>query len=243
MSTCYVSGRYDGRFTESDVPHDATFNNAYERSKHLAEAAVREEADDEMAVTIYRPSIVVGDTSTGYTQKYDGLYFLLRLLEVQPPVAFVPRIGDPDSVEFNVVPRDYVVDAMVYLSSLDESAGETYHLCDPNPPSVARLFGLCGRATGRMVLQVPVPKKPFETAVTLGRYFGMIDIDPAAIDYLDLPTTYTAAKTRRALSDTSISPPPLSSYLDELVTFMRAHPTPPTTPADLDGQPSREEHR
>jgi nucleoside-diphosphate-sugar epimerase len=72
FSTCYVSGRYAGPFSEDDLEVGAPFNNYYEETKHLAEADVRRRMAAGIPATIYRPSIVVGDSCTGETQKFEG---------------------------------------------------------------------------------------------------------------------------------------------------------------------------
>ena len=136
VSTCYVSGRYEGEFTEDALEVGQEFRNHYEETKYEAELLVRKAMADGIPATIYRPGIVVGDSQTGATQKYDGPYFLATFLARQPSVAVVPAVGDADSVRVCLVPRDFVVGAMDELSVLDESAGRTYALVDPDPPTV-----------------------------------------------------------------------------------------------------------
>ena len=87
FSTCYVSGRYAGPFGEDDLEVGAPFNNYYEETKHEAEAEVRRRMAAGLPATIYRPSIVVGDSRTGETQKFDGPYFVMQWLLRQPMVA------------------------------------------------------------------------------------------------------------------------------------------------------------
>ena len=112
VSTCYVSGRHDGVFREDDLDSGQAFRNHYESTKHEAELLVRRAMAAGLPATIYRPGIVVGDSRTGETQKYDGPYFLATFLRRQPPVAVVPSVADPDRVRFCLVPRDFVIDAM-----------------------------------------------------------------------------------------------------------------------------------
>src|SRR6185295_13240080 len=76
VSTCYVSGRYQGVFAESDLEKGQTFNNYYEETKYLAEVEVQRRMREGLPATIYRPSVVVGDSTSGATQKYDGPYFV-----------------------------------------------------------------------------------------------------------------------------------------------------------------------
>merc|ERR1711862_773430 len=65
VSTCYVSGTYDGRFRETDLEVGQSFNNFYEETKYLAELEVKKcIQDDNLPCTIYRPAIVVGDSVT-----------------------------------------------------------------------------------------------------------------------------------------------------------------------------------
>jgi thioester reductase-like protein len=79
VSTCYVSGRYAGVFTEDDLDAGQSFNNHYEETKQLAEVDVRQRMG-RIPITVYRPSVVVGDSATGATQKFDGPYFVMQWL-------------------------------------------------------------------------------------------------------------------------------------------------------------------
>ncbi len=145
VSTCYVSGRYAGTFSEDDFDKGQAFNNPYEETKYLAEVEVRARMRGGLPATIYRPAIVVGDSRTGATQKYDGPYFLIRWLLRQPGIAVLPVVGRPSLTRMNVVPRDYVVDAVSYLSGLDASVGKVYQLSDPAPMTVSELIEVVGR--------------------------------------------------------------------------------------------------
>ena len=80
VSTCYVSGRYEGEFPEDALEEGQAFRNHYEETKYEAELLVRKAMADGVPPTIYRPGIVVGDSETGDTQKYDGPYFLATFL-------------------------------------------------------------------------------------------------------------------------------------------------------------------
>ena len=71
-----------------------------------------------LAATIYRPTVVVGDSRTGATQKYDGPYFVIRWLLRQSQVAFMPVVGEPAKFRLNVFPRDFVVSSIAYFSWL-----------------------------------------------------------------------------------------------------------------------------
>jgi thioester reductase-like protein len=179
---------------------------------------------DGLSATIYRPAIAVGDSTTGETAKYDGLYYLLKLLDRQPRVALAPVHPPSHRYEFNVVPRDFVVDAIANLSAREDTGGTTYQLCNPNPPTVRQLLGLCGEALERRVVRVPIHARLGRQALDrVGGLARALAVAPASLDYLAHPTRYVAPNTRRALSETDISCPPLASYIDELVAYMHDH--------------------
>jgi len=225
VSTCYVSGRYCGPFHETDLDVGQRFNNFYEETKFLAEVEVAEARDGGMPTTVYRPAIVVGDSRTGDTQKFDGPYFLLQWLVRQPrDWALVPLVGDPTMVRFNMVPSDFVIDAIDHLSALDASAGRTYQLADPRPLTVDGLLDEMCRAVGKRGIRVPLPRRlttwALGTIEPLARYVG---IPADAVDYFVHPTHYDTAATDRDLAGSGIACPPVPDYLPTLVAFMTAH--------------------
>ena len=231
VSTCYVSGRWAGIFREGDLHLGQTFNNRYEETKYLAEGVVQRRMKQGFPVTIYRPAVVVGDSRTGVTQKYDGPYYFIRLLLRQPRIAVMPVVGDPTMVRANVVPRDFVVDAMAHLSGIPESRGEVYHLADPSPLTVDEMLDEVGRATRREVVRLPLPRKLAKGALrNLPGVRSLIRIPPEAIDYLVHPTHYTSRNTLRDLEGTGIRVPSFPDYVDALVSFVREHPDVPPDP-------------
>ncbi|WP_440006243.1 SDR family oxidoreductase [Halomicrococcus sp. SG-WS-1] len=225
VSTCYVSGRYDGRFTGDDLVEGQRFNNFYETTKYLAEVEVQDRMADGLPATVYRPAIVVGDSDTGATQKYDGPYYLLRWLLRQPSVATVNTVLGASDCELNVVPRDFVVDAIVHLSDREDAVGDVYQLCDPDPLTVAEMVDVLADATDRRVFRVPLPKCAVKGALeVVPGARRLTGIEPATIDYFDHPTRYDGEATRDALAGTDVECPPFASYVDEMVAFVRDHP-------------------
>ena len=226
VSTCYVSGRYAGEFPEDELRLGQPFRNHYESTKYDAERLVRAAMDDGLPATVYRPGIVVGDSATGETQKFDGPYFLASFLRRQPgPVALVPRVGDPDRVRVCLVPRDFVVDAMDTLSGLEESVGRTYALTDPRPPTVREVVDRFSRRLGKRVVWVPLPLGP--THLLVDRVPGaerLMGLPAEAVDYFASPTTYSTTSTDRDLEGTGVQCPAFADYADRLLDFMLAHP-------------------
>jgi thioester reductase-like protein len=224
VSTCYVSGRHDGEFTADHLAEGQQFNNHYETTKFLAELDVQRRMDEGLPATVYRPGIVVGDSRTGQTQKYDGPYYVLRSLLRQPDLAVLPTVGDPERVDANLVPRDFVVDAIAHLSALDRSEGEVYQLANPDPPTVAELLSLFERATGKRALRVPLPKAAFKSFLRRPLGQRIVPIEPNAVDYFDLPTRHTCETTMRDLEGSGIECPRVEEYVDAMVAYVREHP-------------------
>lgn len=225
VSTCYVSGPYAGEFREDSLDEGQTFRNHYESTKYEAELLVRKAMADGLPVTIYRPGIVVGDSRTGATQKYDGPYFVAAFLRRQPFIAVVPRLADPDAVRTCVVPRDFVIDAMDELSVLDRSVGRTYALTDPNPPTAREVADTFARHLHKRLVWLPLPlgltRLVARTVPGAQRLSGL----PAEmIDYFASPTTYSTVNTVTDLAGTGVTCPPFESYAGRLLDFMRSHP-------------------
>jgi thioester reductase-like protein len=225
VSTCYVSGRHAGIFRESDLDVGQRFNNFYEETKFLAEVDVAEARDGGMPTTVYRPAIVVGDSHTGDTQKFDGPYFLLQWLVRQPrALAPVPYVGDPTMVRFNMVPSDFVIGAIAHLSGLEASAGRTYQLADPRPLTVDELLDEMCRATGRRGVRIRLPHRLTTWALDhvppLQRYIG---IPASAVEYFVHPTHYDTSSASADLAGSGVACPPVADYLPTLVRFMTDH--------------------
>jgi thioester reductase-like protein len=225
VSTCYVSGRHAGIYTEGDLEKGQAFNNFYEETKYLAEVDVRARMSRGLPATIYRPAVVVGDSATGATQKYDGPYFVIQWLLRQPiDLAIMPTVGDLRA-EFNVVPRDFVLAAIDHLSGRPESKGKTYQLADPAPLRVSQILTETARATGKRLVRVPLTRNLAKAAIQhVPGVYQLMRIPAPAIDYFVHPTHYDTRNVLADLQGSGISCPPFPSYVDRLVAFMREHP-------------------
>lgn len=224
VSTCYVSGRYEGEFPEDHLEMGQELRNHYESTKYDAERLVRAAMAEWLPATIYRPGIVVGDSTTGATQKYDGPYFLATLMRRQPRVALVPAVGDADEVRVCLVPRDFVLDAMDVLSVDEATIGRTFALTDPDPPTVRELVDTFARHLHKRVVWVPLPVGLTRAAVALPGMSTLLGLPAESVEYFASPTTYSTANTTSALEGTGVSCPPFADYAGRLVEFMLAHP-------------------
>ena len=219
VSTAYVSGRARGVFRETDLDLGQGFKNHYEETKFLAEVEV---VRSRLPRTIYRPGVVVGDSKTGETAKFDGPYFVLRAMERLPSRGVFVRLG-PGSGTVNVVPVDFVVEALARLSAAPQGLGKTYHLTDPRPHSSLEISRMFARAIDKKFVYLPVPMalaKAFFAPRRVQDFFGL----PAqALDYFGDPVRHDAAQATRELSALGIACPDLADYVPRLVAFYRRH--------------------
>ena len=223
VSTCYVSGAYEGEFTEDMLEEGQKFQNHYEETKYEAERLVREAMADGLPATIYRPGIVVGDSRTGETQKYDGPYVVAVYMKRLPGVAFLPDVDK--SVKASLVPRDYVIAAMDTLSVLDRSEGKTYQLTDPDPPTAREVAEIFGKHLGKRLVWLPIPVSAVRGLIgTVPGMTLLTGLPAETLDYFMLPTTYGTANAVADLEGTGVSCPRFRDYAGKILDFMAAHP-------------------
>jgi thioester reductase-like protein len=219
VSTAYVSGRAKGVFRESDLDVGQSFKNHYEETKFLAEMDVVKSG---VPATVYRPSIVVGDSQTGETAKFDGPYFVMSAMERLPSPGVFPRIGSGASV-VDLAPVDFVIEALARLATTSASRGKTYHLTDPDPPTALEIARLLARALGKRFAYVPVPPRVAAAAFrprAVQEFFGM---PVQTLDYFDHPCRHDATEALRALGPMGVHCPPFAAYVDRLVRFYRTN--------------------
>jgi thioester reductase-like protein len=141
VSTAYVCGLRDGVVGENELDVGQEFGNDYERSKVEAERLVRD-ADHLDTVTVHRPSIIVGDSRTGFTSTYHGLFAILHLghtLLTRVPLgstsgpALLALIGVEGHHGKNFVPVDWVSAVITHAVQTPAARGNTYHLTHPQP--------------------------------------------------------------------------------------------------------------
>ncbi len=225
VSTCYVSGKYEGVFRETDLEQATVFNNFYESSKHAAEKAVRDAMKKGLPAAIFRPAIVVGNSRTGETQKFDGPYFVMQWLLRQGKRALLPRLGDPDRYTINLVPSDFVIDAIAALCADPTTTGKTFQLADPAPLSIRDTVRVIAEACEKQLIEIPLPKWLAKSAV--GGIPGLeswLGIPRSSLDYFVHPTSYDATNATSHLAKAGIHCPRFDEYVPRLVRFMKENP-------------------
>ena len=230
VSSIAAAGLYDGVFREDMFEEAEDLDHPYFRTKHVAEGIVR--AECKRPWRIYRPGFVVGDSKTGYIDKIDGPYYFFKLIQkmrnMLPP--WVPTIGI-EGGRINIVPVDFVADALDYLAHKKGLDGKCFHLTDPEPYRIGEVMNIFARSAhapqmtmrinARMFGFIPAPilygigsLSPIKRMVRA--VLKDLGIPKDAFDFINWPTRYDNREAAKALKGSGIAVPPLDSYADKL---------------------------
>jgi thioester reductase-like protein len=256
ISTAYVAGEHAGCFSEDDLDHGQGFRNSYEQSKFEAECLVHRSMRA-LPVTIFRPSIIVGEQQSGWTASFNVLYWPLRAFSRGTYVALPGRYESP----VDVVPVDYVADAVFALSRIPQAAGATFHLtAGTHASSVGELIEMATRFFRRRVpwlVDPSVYRRAVHPVLLRGAQDDRIRIalqrSEAYFPYFAMRVHFDDRRARVALRGAGIVTPPLDSYFDRLVRFAlaaewgrrritRATATGRTAPPTRQAPPSHQQH-
>jgi thioester reductase-like protein len=223
VSTAYVAGLRTGVVYEHELVMGQDFKNHYESTKFQAEVWVQERMD-RIPTTILRPAIVVGDSKTGETEKFDGPYYLLRAISRAHRLKQAPvQLGASDA-SFNVVPVDFVVAAIATCAYLPEAAGETLHLVDPEPLASRDLVGALAAAYGAKAPRRSVPPRLVEGALRVGKVQQALGGTPReSIAYLNHRVTFDTRRAVDLLGPAGLRPPNFGDYVDAMVGYFKLH--------------------
>lgn len=244
VSTAYVAGTHTGSFNECDLDVGQGFRNAYERTKFEAERVVRERGWG-LPVQIVRPSIVVGDSETGWTPTFNVLYGPLKAFSR----GAYPAIPARRSAPVDVVPVNYVADSIL---ALDGRPRTTHHLtAGERASSVGELIDLGSASASRPRPRVLPPRlyrrviHPVLVRQGSERRRRALRRSEVYFPYFSMRTRYENAGARRALAPLGIEVPPLRSYFNRLMGFATATEwgRRPLARHEVIGAPSRAERR
>jgi thioester reductase-like protein len=221
FSTAYVAGRAQGLVREDEL-FPTTFTNTYEQTKWESEQLVREHQGD-LPITIFRPSIVVGDSKTGYTSNFRVLYWPLKTLA--SGLAIVAPL-DPNGI-VDLVPVDYVVDAFRQLSSTEASLGRCYHLaagpdgertCGELLDAAVELFGV-----RRPLLISPRISysivRPMLYATIWGKRRPLLRQAEQYFPYFAYRASFDTSIATADLAGSGVTPPAVADYFETIVRY------------------------
>jgi long-chain acyl-CoA synthetase len=222
VGTAYVAGERSGLVRESELAVGQSYRNTYEQTKAEAEALVRSRFES-MPGVILRPSIIVGDSRTGVTSSFKMMYWPLKIY-ARGLWRTVP--GYPDAV-LDIVPVDFVANAVARLAFDDAAIGSVVHLC-AGPRGSATIQQVARRAAE--YFNAPearyVDPRLFFAAVrpllfmTLwGRKRRVLRDGRAYRDYFTMRMQFDTANAERLLAPAGICPPHVLDYLDRLFQY------------------------
>jgi NAD(P)-dependent dehydrogenase (short-subunit alcohol dehydrogenase family) len=237
MSSIAAAGMFEGIFREDMFEEAENLEHPYYRTKHEAEGIVRKEC--KVPWRIYRPGSVVGDSRTGEMDKIDGpsnyCKNIQKMRNLLPP--WLPTVGI-EGGRINIVPVDFVVDAMDHIAHLDGQDGKCFHLTDPHPHRVGDVLQILARAAhapdmgmrinAALLGFIPKGVKKSLLALTPVRRIRTalmkdLGLPNDILDFVNYPTRFDCRETERALAGTGIAVPPLESYAWRLWDYWERH--------------------
>ena len=236
-SSIAAAGLYPGVFREDMFEEAEGLDDPYLRTKHDSEGLVRKEK--RLKWRIYRPAMVVGDSRTGEIDKIDGPYyfftFLKKMRELLPP--WMPLLGI-EGGRINLVPVDYVADAMDHIAHKPRLDGQTFHLVDPEPMRVGEVLNTFARAGHAPEMSMRIDARMFafvpgSVRMAVGnlppvrRMLGVLlrdfRIPKQTLKFITYPTRFDNRQTERALKGSGIEVPRLEDYAWRLWDYWERH--------------------
>jgi NAD(P)-dependent dehydrogenase (short-subunit alcohol dehydrogenase family) len=238
VSSIAAAGLYEGVFREDMFEEAEGLDHPYFMTKHESEKIVRKEC--KVPWTVYRPAMVVGDSTTGEMDKVDGPYYFFKLIQrmrqILPP--WMPSIG-LEGGRVNIVPVDFVVAALDYISHHSARAsGKCFHLVDPvgyrvgdvldifskaaHAPKMnlfvnAALFGFIPKSVRKGMLAI-APVRRVKNAVMKD-----LGVPESMLAFVNYPTRFDCRETLAALKGSGIECPNLRDYAWRLWDYWERH--------------------
>jgi NAD(P)-dependent dehydrogenase (short-subunit alcohol dehydrogenase family) len=237
VSSIAAAGLYEGVFREDMFEEAENYEHPYFRTKHESEKIVRQEC--KVPWSVYRPAMVVGDSTTGEMDKVDGPYYFFKLIQrmrqLLPP--WMPSVG-LEGGRINIVPVDFVVAA---LSTISHKAGihqKCFHLVDPVGYRVGDVLDIFSRAAHapKMNLFINaallgfIPRSVTKGLMALApvrRVRNAIMKDLGLPDdmltFVNYPTRFDCRETLAALKGSGVECPNLKDYAWRVWDYWERH--------------------
>lgn len=236
-SSIAAAGMYEGTFREDMFDEAENLTHPYFRTKHDSEAVVRKECS--IPWRVYRPGLVVGSSKTGEIDKVDGPYYFFKLIQKMRRMLpqWVPTVGI-EGGRINMVPVDYVVDAMDYLAHQPDQNGKCFHLVDPNPHRVGDIMNIFANAGHAPRMAVRINPQMF-SFIPVAMRMGLSMLTPVRrirdalmsdlglpdniMSFVNYPTRFDAREAQAILEPAGIVVPKLEDYAWRLWDYWERH--------------------
>jgi len=226
VSSIAAAGLYRGTFREDMFEEAEKLDNPYLKTKHDSEKAVRNEC--KIPWRVYRPGMVIGHSKTGEIDKIDGPYYFFKLLQkIRHAIPkWVPTIGI-EGGRLNIVPVDFIVNAIDYISHVEGEDNKCFHLTDPDPYKVGEVLNIFAEAghAPKMAMRIdsrmfgfvpPMIRNGIKNLPPVKRITGAVlndfGIPASAMEFINYPTRFDSRETERVLKGTGIEVPRLPDY-------------------------------
>jgi NAD(P)-dependent dehydrogenase (short-subunit alcohol dehydrogenase family) len=237
VSSIAAAGLYEGVFREDMFDEAEGLDHPYFMTKHESEKIVRSECKQPW--TVYRPALVVGDSKTGEMDKIDGPYYFFKLIQrmrqILPP--WFPSVG-LEGGRINIVPVDFVVNALEHISHQAHTEGKCYHLVDPVGYRVGDVLDIFSKAAHapKMNLFINaallgfIPKSVKKGMMALAPVRRVrnavikdLGLPPDMFTFVNYPTRFDRRETDAALKGSGIECPNLRDYAWVLWDYWERH--------------------
>jgi NAD(P)-dependent dehydrogenase (short-subunit alcohol dehydrogenase family) len=230
VSSIAAAGLHKGLFREDMFDEGQKLDHPYHRTKFESEKLARTQT--KMPWRVYRPAIVVGNSKTGEMDKIDGPYYFFTAIKMARHYlpGWFPLVG-PELGYTNIVPVDFVADALDHIAHTDGLDGQAFHLTNPKSQRSGEVMNTIAAAAHAPQMSIRIDSKLLK-ALPKGT-IGMLMQLPAAkgvrkavladfgipddvIGYIGLTAQFDTRDTERALAGSGIAVPPLDAYADKL---------------------------
>lgn len=233
VSSIAAAGLFKGTFREDMFEEAEKLDHPYLKTKHESEKVVRENC--KVPFRIYRPGMVIGHSETGEMDKVDGPYYFFKMIQKirHALPQWVPTIG-VEGGYLNIVPVDFVVNALDHIAHLEGEDGNCFHLVDSNPNKVGEILNIFAEAghAPRMAMRIdsrmfgfipPFIRQSLKNLPPVKRLTSAVlddmGIPPSVLSFINYPTKFDARETERVLKGTGIEVPRLETYAPVIWDF------------------------
>lgn len=237
VSSIAAAGLYEGVFREDMFKEAENYDHPYFRTKHESEKIVRDEC--KLPWTVFRPAMVVGDSMTGEMDKIDGPYYFFKLIQRIRKLlpSWMPMVG-LEGGRINIVPVDFVVNSLDYISHHEHASGKCFHLVDPVGYRVGDVLDILSKAAHapRMNLFINaallgfIPKAVKKGLMALGPVRRIRDaimtdlgVPEGLLTFVNYPTRFDCRETLAALKGSGMTCPNLNDYAWRLWDYWERH--------------------
>lgn len=229
MSTMEVSGNLSGTIKEEFITQKRKFLNTYEMAKSETEEFLKSEIEEGLPVTIYRPSMVVGDSMTGKTFTFQSFYRMMNDIFINPKSSIIPG---SKSFNLDTIPVNYISEAIVTLYDNPDAKNKIFNLVSGvNSTDFETLLKIVPKSVSKNLyitnpkIKLISPKIVYTVLsilqyLTFGKLKKEIKINLIFIKFFFLRVKFDNTNLKTIAK---INVPPIKNYLDNLLIYYDEH--------------------